>query len=258
MSPGGRASAACAAGRLPGPESCAPERCAYFLDLDGTLLEIAQRPAAVRVDPELSALIADLHAAAGGAVALVSGRAIADIDRLLHLPHLPIAGQHGAERRNAAGRTQVHEADERALALLRAQVQSWRALHPELLVEDKGLAIALHYRSAPELGQTLARLARAAIAGLNGYFQMQSGKLVLEFKPAGRDKGRAVDEFLSEPPFAGRLPVFVGDDVTDEHGFAAVNARGGVSVKVGDGATIARRRLESVDAVHRWLRSALA
>lgn len=235
-----------------------PKRSAFFLDLDGTLIEIAARPAAVQVTSELPALIGDLFAAAAGAVALISGRLIADVDRLLRMPQLPLAGQHGAERRDARGRLHRHAVDDSALSSLRAQVHAWSLAHPGCVIEDKGLSLALHYRGAPELEQPLDQLARQASAGTNGSFQVQPGKMVIEIKPSGRDKGRAIEEFLGEAPFAGRLPVFIGDDVTDEHGFVAVNARGGTSIKVGDGVTAAALRLPNVDAVHRWLRSVLA
>ena len=235
-----------------------PTRCAFFLDLDGTLVEIARQPAAVQVASELPGLIADLYAASAGAVALISGRPIADIDRLLRMPQLPIAGQHGVERRDAHGQIHLHAVDDSALASLRKQVHAWSIAHPGFLIEDKGLSLALHYRNAPELQQALDLLARGAIAQTNGTFQVQPGKMVVEIKPSGRDKGRAIEEFLEEAPFCGRLPVFIGDDVTDEYGFRAVNARGGVSIKVGEGATTAMSRLSSVDAVHAWLRSALA
>ena len=235
-----------------------PRQCAFFLDLDGTLVEIAHQPAAVQVASELPGLIADLHAAAAGAVALISGRPVADIDRLLRMPQLPIAGQHGVERRDARGRLHLHSVDDTALSGLRAQVHAWSIRHPGFVIEDKGRSLALHYRSAPELEQALDSLAREAIGKTNGTFQVQPGKMVVEIKPSGRDKGRAIEEFLGEAPFAGRMPLFIGDDVTDEYGFAAVNARGGVSIKVGEGVTAATLRLENVGAVHGWLRTVLA
>ena len=240
------------------PSCRAPAECAYFLDLDGTLVEIAHRPAAVRIACDLPALIADLHAVSGGAVALISGRPIVDVDALLGMPQLAVAGQHGAERRDARGHLHLHTVDDRELSALRALVYDWSVGHPGLLVEDKGLSLALHYRGAPELEEALRQLAQRAIVQTGGAFQVQPGKMVIEIKPSGRDKGRAIEEFLTETPFAGRVPVFVGDDVTDEYGFRAVNARGGLSIKVGEGLTAAALRLENVDAVHAWLRGVLA
>ena len=236
----------------------APDACAFFLDLDGTLVEIAQQPAAVQIASELPALIADLYAASAGALALISGRSITDIDSLLRMPQLPVAGQHGAERRDARGGLHFHAVDDLALAGVRAQIEAWGAIHPGLLIEDKGLTLALHYRSVPQLEERLDALSREAIGETNGKFQVERGKMVFEIKPSGRHKGRAIEEYLDETPFIGRLPVFVGDDVTDEYGFIAVNARGGVSIKVGEGATAATLRLPNVDAVHRWLRNVLA
>lgn len=235
-----------------------PERCAFFFDLDGTLVEIAHQPAAVQVGSGLPALIADLYAATAGAVALISGRSIADIDSLLRMPQLSMAGQHGAERRDAHGHHHLYTVDDRSLAALRAQIEAWGTVNPGLVIEDKGLTLALHYRGAPQLEDGLAALSQTAIDETSGAFQVQRGKMVFEIKPSGRDKGRAIEEFLDEPPFVGRMPVFVGDDVTDEYGFIAVNARGGVSIKVGDGATAASLRLPNVEAVHRWLRDVLA
>lgn len=236
-----------------------PRECAFFLDLDGTLVELAQRPRAIHIASELPALLADLHAVTGGALALVSGRPIAEVDRFLALPQLPVAGQHGAERRDAAGRLHRHPVDGRALALVRREFPAWRKRFPQLLIEDKGLSIALHFRRAPQLEDAIDRLARDALAAMGSRdFQLQPGKMVVEIKPIGRDKGRAIDEYMEEAPFAGRLPVFVGDDATDEYGFQRVNARGGVSIKVGEGETEAAWRLDSVDAVHRWLRDVLA
>jgi trehalose 6-phosphate phosphatase len=152
----------------------------------------------------------------------------------------------------------VHPVDVEALSELRTRAQGWCAMHPGLTLEDKGLSIALHYRTAPELGTVAERLVHDAIGDGNENFHIQTGKMVFEIKPNGPDKGRAIEEFMAESPFVGRLPVFIGDDVTDEHGFDAVNARGGVSIKVGDGATSARGRLAGVADVHRWLRSTLA
>ena len=246
------------AANLPYPDRHAPGRCAYFLDFDGTLVDLAQRPSDVSVAPELPALIAGLHSAAGGALALISGRPLADIDHLIGLNYLPVAGQHGSERRDAHGKVHIHPVDVDALSELRTRAQRWCAMHPGLVLEDKGLSIALHYRTAPELATVAEHFVRDAVGDGNSDFQIQAGKMVFEIKPCGRDKGKAIEEFLAEFPFVGRLPVFVGDDVTDEHGFAAVNALGGVSIKVGEGVTAARWRIQNVAEVHRWLRNALA
>jgi len=240
----------------PAVPCCEPGRCAYFLDLDGTLVEIAQHPRAVRIDRSLRTLIAALHKASAGALALISGRPIADIDRLFEPTRLPAAGQHGAERRDAAGRLHEHGVDRRPLDLLSAAAQGWREDHPGLMIEDKGLSLALHFRQAPEMMEQIAARVHERLQDAHDGFHMLPGKMVLEIKPSGRDKGRAIREFLAEAPFSERIPVFIGDDVTDEYGFAAVNALGGMSIKVGAGSSVARWRLADVTAVRRWLQAA--
>ena len=243
---------------LPTPECYRPGHCALFLDLDGTLVEIAHDPAAVRADSALFSLISILHAATGGALALISGRPIADIDAIFKLPSLPVAGQHGAERRDARGIRHVSGIDIATLERFRTRAQAWVASHPGLMVEDKGLSLAFHFRAAPGLAQSVAQFLDAEISHASGPFQIQSGKMVLEIRPSGYDKGRAIQEFLGEAPFAGRMPIFIGDDVSDELGFAAVNTLGGVSIKVGAEPSCARYRLPNVEGVHQWLRNAAA
>lgn len=230
---------------------------AYFLDVDGTLIDIADTPEAVHVDAALLKLIARLRQASGGAVALVSGRALAFLDGRLGALGLPLAGQHGLERRDAAGRLHVHAAPPGAKAAIKRALAPVLARHPKLLLEEKGLTLALHYRQAPQLAsyahRLMARLAAEAGAGL----EVQRGRRVAEIKPSGKDKGAAVAAFLTEPPFKGRRPVFIGDDRNDEHGFAEVNRLDGISIKVGRGASCARYRLPDVAAVRRWLQTAL-
>ncbi len=229
---------------------------AYFLDVDGTLIDLAETPDAVHVDAALLGVLARLQRASGGALALASGRALAFLDGRLGALRLPIAGQHGLERRDASGRVHAHATPPAAKAAIKQALAPVLARHPGLLLEDKGLTLALHYRRAPRLAsyahRLMAGLASAAGAGL----ELQRGKRVAEIKPAGVDKGTAIAEYLTEPPFRGRRPVFIGDDLNDEHGFAEVNKRDGVSVKVGKGSSCARYRLRDVAAVRRWLGTA--
>ena len=171
-------------------------------------------------------------------------------------PPLPAAGQHGLERRNGRGELWKHHVASETLSLARGRLAELTARHRELLVEDKGLSLALHYRAAPHLEREMHDAMRALVAELGDGYAVQPGKLVLELRPVGANKGEAIATFMGEPPFRGRVPVFIGDDATDEHGFAAVNAMGGHSLKVGDGATIARWHLPDVHAVERWLTSA--
>jgi trehalose 6-phosphate phosphatase len=130
------------------------------------------------------------------------------------------------------------------------------ARHPGLLLEDKGLTLALHYRRAPQLAAYAHRLMARLAAGAGAGLEVQRGKRVAEIKPAGVDKGTAIEEYLREAPFRGRRPVFIGDDLNDEHGFAEVNRLDGISIKVGGGRSIARYRLRDVAAVMRWLAAA--
>lgn len=228
----------------------------YFLDVDGTLIEFANTPDAVRVDQALLNLVSRLHQQCGGALALVSGRALLDLEWRLGSLKLPIAGQHGLERRDATGGLHVHGVPSAAIAAIRLRLQAVLERHPGLLLEDKGLALAVHYRQAPALAGTLHRLLRRLIADSGEALQLQRGKRVVEIKPLGVDKGTAIEEYLAELPFRGRRPVFIGDDATDEHGFAVVNRLHGLSVKVGNGPTQAHYRLADVAAVRAWLSSA--
>lgn len=224
-----------------------------FLDIDGTLLEIADTPSAVVVDPSLNALIAAVARRLNGALALVSGRSLATIDQLFAPLELPAAGQHGAERRSAAGVLFVAKSGldanlDPARALLRAFVAS----HPGTLFEDKGRTLAVHYRLAPEQETGVRGAVAAAAAPLEARYEVQAGSRVLEIKPKGFTKATAAEAFMSEPPFAGRTPVFVGDDLTDEPGLRFAESLGGVSIAVGDRLR-AQWHLENPREVRRWL-----
>jgi trehalose 6-phosphate phosphatase len=208
--------------------------CCLFLDVDGTLLDIAPTPDAVVVDAALPALLQQVRDALGGALALVSGRSLEQLDALFAPYSWPAAGLHGLERRDERG--QVHRAgddgpvlDEARLALADVVARA-----PGALLEDKGRSLAIHYRAAPALEHVLRRELRAIAARLGADFHVLEGRRVLELKPVAATKARAIEEFLAEAPFAGRLPIFIGDDVTDLDGFAAVEAAGGVSIAVGD------------------------
>ncbi len=228
---------------------------AVFLDVDGTLIEIAERPAAVRVEPRMIGVLAALVRVTDGAVALVSGRPVEFLDKLFAPLVLPAAGLHGLERRDAAGHWAVRAGRHADIYRFSAAFAKFVAAHPGTEIEDKGLTIALHYRRAPEAGPAARALADRLAAEGDGAFRVQQGKMVAELRPEGPDKGAVVTAFMAEPPFAGRLPVFVGDDVTDEAGFAEVNRRGGHSVRVGapSGPTAARWQVPTVAALAEWL-----
>lgn len=224
-----------------------------FLDIDGTLVDFADKPHEVRIDPALGRLLRRLRDAAGGALALISGRSVADVDRLFGSSRFCVAGQHGAERRDAAG--MVHRQGLPAARLRDAGrgLRRFAASHPALVLEDKGMNLALHYRLAPKLGPKVRSTIEELVKELGDEFEVQEGKMVFEIKPTGRDKGTAIADFMKERPFRDRLPVFVGDDHTDEFGFRVVNRLGGVSVKVGKGHTAALGRLPDAAAVRDWL-----
>lgn len=230
---------------------------AYFFDIDGTLVDLAAVPDGVRIGSKRRAIIDRLFDATGGAVALVSGRSIEDIDRLYPDCRMPLSGQHGVEWRDAAGVHVAPASDVRRLDQARATLVDTVARHAGLTLEDKGLSLAVHYRQAPQLAAYVHRLARAIQSTLGDDFAVQLGKRVVELKPAGADKGEAVKRLLLLPSFAGRIPVFVGDDVTDEYGFATVNELGGHSVKVGNGKTMATWRLRDIPELMTWLSRAI-
>jgi trehalose 6-phosphate phosphatase len=231
--------------------------CALFLDIDGTLAELAQTPDAVHIDEAITQALPRLARELDGALALVTGRSITSADKLFPGLKLAMAGQHGCERRDATGAIHLHAPRKDTYTKLCKLFRALAKRHPELLVEDKGAAIALHYRAVPQLAAHVHRTLRRSIRDAKGY-TLQEGKMLIEVRPEGRDKGAAIDDFMAESPFAGRVPVFIGDDLTDEHGFATVERLGGWTIKVGVGRTMARYRLPNVTAVSTWLMAPLA
>lgn len=230
-----------------------PARPALFLDLDGTLVEFAGRPHEAAPSERLRELLPRLAPATGGAVAIVSGRAIAELDRLLAPHRFAAAGIHGLEHRNAACDEIRTPGDAGTLDPARKKLDALAEQHDGLLLEDKGFAVALHFRQRPDLAPAVAQAASELDAALPTSLEVLRGKMVLEIKLAGSNKGVAIRTFMHEPPYAGRTPVFIGDDVTDEAGFEAVNAMQGVSIKVGAGPSAAHWRLDDVAAVVAWL-----
>jgi trehalose 6-phosphate phosphatase len=224
-----------------------------FLDVDGTLLELAETPAAVVVDRELKELLTRVTRALGGAVALVSGRSIEVIDRLFAPLRLPAAGLHGLERRTASGERRGAQAIEARLDGARASLAAFVDAHPGTLLEDKGCALAVHFRTAPRFADLARGAVDAAARALSGY-HVQEGKMVFEIKPSGITKATAVEAFMCEPPFHSRRPVFVGDDLTDKDGLRSVERVGGISIAVGNRIE-GQWHLEGPAEVRRWLAS---
>lgn len=205
---------------------------ALFLDVDGCLLDFADRPDAVAVPASLRRALDALARRLGGALALVSGRSLETLDTLFAPLRLPAAGLHGLERRTIDGRLVAAPPAAPLLEKVRQDARRVAAEYPGALVEDKGAALALHWRQAPDAGEALRKFAGAALPWLQGY-RLQPGDHVVELRPASADKGDAIAAFMEEAPFAGRRPVFAGDDLTDEHGFEVVDALDGLSVLVG-------------------------
>ena len=235
------------------PPPALDDRCALFLDVDGTLLDFAPHPDAARVPDGLREVLAALHRRLDGALALVSGRPVDGLDTLFHPLRLPAAGLHGLELRSGDDGTHAPPVPD-VLTDVLERARAFAAPRPGTVVEDKGSAVALHWRAAPEHAAEMRGFAEDAVERLPGY-RLQHGNQVAELRPEGADKGDAIAMLAGEPPFRGRTPVFVGDDLTDEHGFEVVNERGGTSVLVGDRQpSAARYRLADTAAVLAWLR----
>jgi trehalose 6-phosphate phosphatase len=226
---------------------------ALFLDVDGTLLDFADQPDQVHVDKRLRDLLDDLHGTLDGAFALVRGRSLDDLDDLFDHPPWAMAGLHGLELRCADGRySGVHIGHARR-SLVRDPAGAIAAGWPGVSLEDTGLAVAQQCRTAPQQFDALRGDVEAALPRLAGY-EMQMGNLVIELKPEGMDKGKAVASLLSGEPFNGRLPVYVGDDLTDEHGFATANLENGLSIRVGAREpSLAQFSLPEPAAARAWL-----
>ena len=228
---------------------------ALFLDFDGTLAEIAPRPDAVQVEPGLVATLEQLRRRLGGALAIVTGRPVSMIDGFLAPAQFDAAGLHGVERRlgGAISGGQAEDHPDLRRQVGRLQVDS--AALPNVLIEDKGASVAVHWRLAgPDDAARAEALVRAAAEALGGAYRLQLGKAVGEIVPAQATKAQAIRSFLAQAPYAGRRPVFLGDDRTDEIAFASVQEDGGVAIRVGDGETVAGRRLPDPAAVRALLR----
>jgi len=238
----------------PGPLDL--ERVALFLDLDGVLAPIAARPEDVVPVAARTALLKALQAALGGRLAVISGRTIADLDRILDGSVVALAGVHGLERRGVDGQLWRAEPS-KALGGVRSAFASLTQAWPGVELEEKGLSIGIHYRAAPAALPAVREVVDSLAPTVD--LTLQWGNMVAELRTPGPDKGDALTAFMARPPFAGARPIFVGDDLTDEHGFAAAAAAGGYGVLVGPARpTAARMRLDDVEAVYDWLSAAVA
>jgi trehalose 6-phosphate phosphatase len=236
---------------LPAPSPLDLTRTAMFLDLDGVLAPIAARPGDVGPDPSRRAVLNQLVTATGGRVAVVSGRALADIDRILEGVVTAVGAVHGLVRRRADG-TILSPPPPRGMEEAVGAVSLFAESRSGLLVERKGVAVALHFRGAPELGAACHDLADRLAARLD--LQIQRGDHVVELRGRGPDKGAALRAFMDEAPFHGYAPLFLGDDLTDEAGFRAAQDFGGLAIIVGTRRpTAATHALPDVAAALAWL-----
>jgi trehalose 6-phosphate phosphatase len=222
----------------------AQQAIALFLDFDGTLVEIAPAPDEVRLDRRVPAALDVLRQTLGGALALVSGRPVSFLDAVLDPYRFDTAALHGAQIRiDGAIRSQAEVPGEMREAL--RDLVRFANSHVGIIVEDKRISAALHWRLAPQLHDEALDLMRAVARRMGPAVRLQEGKSVAEIVPAQASKGTAIAQLMQMAPYAGRLPVFIGDDITDEHGFEAVNALGGLSIRIGGGDTQARLRIAS-------------
>lgn len=223
-----------------------------FLDVDGTLLDFAPTPDAVEVDAGLRELLEAAQQRLGGALALVSGRSLESIDTLFSPLHLKAAGIHGFERRGAADIIYRPTLPAGALDGARERLHAFARAQPGVLLEDKGIALAVHYRGARGARAEAHLMVSTIGASLDPAFEILEGDHVLEIKPAAMNKAIAIEAFMKEDPFAGRQPVYIGDDITDFDGFAAARRNGGFDIAVG-GRVSARWALEDPRAVRDWI-----
>jgi trehalose 6-phosphate phosphatase len=239
----------------PPPDNLEPSALALFLDVDGTLLEIEDDPAGVRAAPPLVELLLRLSGGLDGALSLISGRPVADIDRIFAPARFAAAGAHGAELRLHPD-DPVSSTQSSLPAPTLGQLRAFAGSDPGLLLEEKQSGVSLHYRRAPQLEEQCTALVDRLLPDIERDFRLIAGKMVFEFAPREHHKGAAIREMMLRDPFAGRNPVFVGDDVTDEDGFRAVNALQGTTIRVGGNrGSEASYCLPDTAAVHRWLGS---
>lgn len=228
------------------------ESYALFLDIDGTLSDIAPSPDDAFVDPGTLKAVERLSNELGGALAVISGRKLTDIDRLIGCSAQNAAGSHGAELRKAGRLLKVGGAPVIDLNAIETSIHERFSTAPGLLIERKPFSVALHYRANPALADAVESFVDHIVRTDDGLNKV-NGKMIVEIVPADVNKGKAIASFMSCEPFLGRIPVFAGDDLTDEHGFKAVNALEGVSIKIGDGPSCARYRFDDAAQFRQWL-----
>lgn len=230
------------------------DQTALFLDFDGTLVALTDHPDDIRIEDGVKAVLLALSARLGGALAIISGRSIGDLDRHLALPDLPLAGVHGLERRDFNGKLHLAEIDEAKLHAARDRLSRAVGGQEGLLVEEKPGSLALHFRKRPELAVFSRSAMKKAVRDCPE-FSLIDGKMVIEAKLGTRNKAAALADFMREAPFAGRQPVYAGDDRTDEDAFIAARQLGGIAIKIGSGETAAHYRAAGTSQFTGWLRT---
>jgi trehalose 6-phosphate phosphatase len=231
---------------LPTAASC------LFLDVDGTLIEFSSIPTLAAAPLLLKESLNEVSAALGGALALVSGRRVADLDTIFFPLRLPCAGVHGGERRDRADLAAPQPPSDSRLDPVRERIHDFARLHPGVVVEDKAISFVVHFQRNAAVRPVLEHELQPLLAALGPEFHAMSGHMAIEIKPRRFSKAAAIEAFLLEPPFKGRTPIFIGDDVTDLDGFRAIEARNGTSIAVGD-RVHAQWWLPDPAATRRWL-----
>ncbi len=226
-----------------------------FLDIDGTLLDIAPTPGSVEVSAELPALLERLSRRLRGRLALVSGRGLENLDRLFHPFRFAAAGIHGAERRDAHGSLHHVGLTSGDLEPARAELCGFVSRHPGLLLEDKGRSLAVHFRQAPGLEAAVRHLLQQIHARLPADARLQPGHHVIEITSGSASKRGAIEQFMRELPFAGCVPFYLGDDLTDLDALAYVQSAGGRGIFIGPRPQPGLGWLPDPQAVREWLRS---
>ena len=240
---------------LPPPPPALLHDASLFLDFDGTLVELAATPTAVVVDSALTDLMAALDSALGGRLAIVSGRSVEHIRGYFADLAIPVGGSHGVELSWPDGRTTAPPASA-ALTALAARVERFETDHPGVLIETKPFGFAFHYRQAPEAEAACHAIAEALAREAD--LHLQPGKMMIEVRLSGADKGTAIAALMQDPKMAGTRPIFVGDDLTDEPGFVAAARLGGIGILVGpERPTAATYGLAGVTETLAWLKSAI-
>ena len=235
------------------PASLDLDSTAFLFDYDGVLADIVDDPREARPFQQVIECLQMLQAAAGGAVAVISGREIATLDDMLQPLKLPAAGIHGLQHRDAGGIVKEPQLDSGKVDKVQQRLEDFARSREGLMVERKTASVALHYRRRPELADECRELVEQ-IAAEDDALRLLAGKMVFELKIGHRTKGDAIEDFMKEAPFRGRRPVFVGDDVTDEDGFAVLPKWDGISIKVGPGQTAARFRVPDTAQFRFWLK----